>query len=105
VLAPHIAAGVPPKPLFTSMHLTTGISQLAFSPGAGEVLAIGSQRERDSFKLVHTRSGKAFSNWPSSSTPLHYVTSTSFSPNSGYIAVGNDKGRVLLYRLNHYAEA
>jgi U3 small nucleolar RNA-associated protein 18 len=27
-----------------------------------------------------------------------------FSPKSGYLAMGNDKGRVLLYRLNHYSD-
>ena len=29
----------------------------------------------------------------------------SFSPHSGFVAIGNDKGRVLLYRLNHYMQA
>ena len=39
-----------------------------------------------------------------SQTPLSYVFSLDFSPNSGYLAVGNDKGKVLLYRLRHYGE-
>ena len=46
--------------------------------------------------------------WPwcaSSRTPLGHVTSLAFSPRGGYAAVGNDKGRVLLYRLNHWPDA
>ena len=35
-------------------------------------------------------------------TPLHYVSAVAFSPSSGYISVGNDRGRALLYRLKHY---
>ena len=45
-----------------------------------------------------------FSNWPTSKTPLSYVFSLDFSPSGGYLAVGNDKGKVLLYRLKHYSE-
>jgi U3 small nucleolar RNA-associated protein 18 len=45
------------------------------------------------------------SNWPTARTPLHYVTALSFSPGGGYLAIGNDRGRALLYRLNAYATA
>lgn len=30
--------------------------------------------------------------------------SMDFSPKSGFLALGNDKGRVLLYRLKHYCD-
>ena len=46
-----------------------------------------------------------FANWPTPSTPLHNVACVDFSPHSGYLAIGNDRGRALLYRLNHYASA
>lgn len=46
-----------------------------------------------------------FSNWPTDRTPLGYVASAAFSPHSGYLAIGNDKGKALLYRLNHYERA
>ena len=36
-------------------------------------------------------------------TPLGYVSKFAFSPRSGYVAMGNAKGKVLLYRLNHYS--
>ena len=46
-----------------------------------------------------------FSNWPTTQTPLGFVTALDFSPNSGYFAVGNDKGVVLMYQLLHYEKA
>jgi U3 small nucleolar RNA-associated protein 18 len=52
--------------------------------------------------VVHLPTRTVFSNWPSSKTPLHYVHSLAFSPHCGYFAVGNARGRVLLYRLTHY---
>jgi len=33
------------------------------------------------------------------------VSAVDFSPHSGYLAVGNERGRALLYRLNYYDEA
>lgn len=44
-----------------------------------------------------------YSNWPTASTPLNKVTDVAFSSGSQYLAIGNSKGRVLLYRLNHFA--
>jgi hypothetical protein len=38
-------------------------------------------------------------------SPLHYVHSLAFSPHSGFLTIGNARGRVLLYRLHHYQEA
>jgi hypothetical protein len=56
-------------------------------------------------RVVHIPSLTVFSNWPTSKSPLHYVHSAAFSPNSGYLAIGNARGRVLLYRLHHYSKA
>ena len=61
--------------------------------------------KRDALRLVHIPSMTAFSNWPTSRSPLQYVHSLAFSPAGGTLAIGNAKGRVLLYRLHHYAEA
>jgi U3 small nucleolar RNA-associated protein 18 len=101
-LFPSAAAAV--KPTHTWGNLTTAVSQLTFSSG-GAILAAASQRKQDSMKLFHVPSGTAFANWPTAKTPLSYVTAIDFSPSDGYLAVGNDKGRVLLYRLHHYSEA
>lgn len=93
-----------PSPRKSLLHLTTPVDHLEFNHDS-QVLAMGSQRIKDSLKLVHLPSFSVFSNWPTSKTPLHYVTSLAFSPHSGYLSVGNDRGRVLLYRLNHFLQA
>ena len=54
---------------------------------------------------IHLPTHTVFSNWPTSSTPLSYVQCMAFTPNSGYLAIGNDKGKVLLYRLNHFGSS
>lgn len=63
-----------------------------------EILAIASQRKKDALKLLHVPSLSVFSNWPTRGTPLSYVTALDISPHSQFIAIGNDKGKVLLYR-------
>lgn len=103
------AASVPEAPLMLRplralSQLTTSADTLAFN-GDGQMLAIASRLKRDALRLVHLPSLTVFSNWPTSRTPLHYVHSVCFSPGSGYLAVGNAKGRVVLYRLHHFPQA
>lgn len=86
------------------MNLTTSIDSLSFSHDA-QMMLMGSRMKREALRLVHLPSMTVFSNWPTSRTPLHYVHAASFSPRSGFLAVGNAKGRALLYRLHHYADA
>ncbi|KAE8991919.1 U3 small nucleolar RNA-associated protein 18 [Phytophthora rubi] len=90
-----------PKPRKALMHLTTQVDLLKFNP-TSEILAMASSDIKDSLKMVHMSSLTVFANWPTAHTPLHYVSAMDFSPNSGYFAVGNARGRVLLYRLTHY---
>lgn len=92
-----------PKPLKELMNLTTTIDSLAFSHDS-QVLAMGSRMKKDAMRLVHLPSMTAFANWPTSRSPLNFVHSLAFSPNSGYLAIGNARGKVLLYRLNHYPD-
>jgi U3 small nucleolar RNA-associated protein 18 len=91
-------------PLKSLMNLTTTVDSLAFNHDS-QLLAMGSRMKKDSLRLVHLPSMTVFSNWPTSKTPLHYVHSLAFSPSSGYLALGNAKGRVLLYRLHHFGSA
>jgi U3 small nucleolar RNA-associated protein 18 len=91
-----------PSPIKSLLHITTSLDQLRFNDD-GKILAFSSCRERDSLKLLHVESRTVFSNWPTSKTPLNYVYSTDFSPQSKFLAIGNDKGNCLLYRLNHYS--
>jgi U3 small nucleolar RNA-associated protein 18 len=123
-------ASARPQPARAFMNVTTPISLLRFN-GDGQALALGSRQQRDALRLVrraaraprpvlivlrvltvggggtqaHVASRTVFSNWPTSQTPLHHVTAVDFSPRGGYLAVGNARGRVLLYRLNHYEAA
>ncbi|POM71588.1 U3 small nucleolar RNA-associated protein 18 [Phytophthora palmivora] len=90
-----------PKPRKALMHLTTQVDHLKFNANS-EILAMASADTKDSLKMVHMPSLTVFANWPTAHTPLHYVSAMDFSPNSGYFAVGNARGRVLLYRLTHY---
>ncbi|KAF7724742.1 U3 snoRNP protein [Apophysomyces ossiformis] len=99
VLAPNTPR---PKPLKTIDNLTTHISNIKFNHDS-QLMAISSIRKRDAFKLVHLPSCTVYSSWPTDKTPLGYVSAFDFSPNSDYLAIGNAKGRVLLYGLKHYA--
>eukprot|EP00047_Mylnosiga_fluctuans_P004284 m.233670 g.233670 ORF g.233670 m.233670 type:complete len:477 (-) comp12548_c0_seq1:99-1529(-) len=90
-----------PKPLKAFMNLTTSVDTLEFNHDS-QLLAMGSRFKKDCLRMAHVASATVFANWPTSATPLGYVSCVSFSPHSGYIAIGNDKGKVLLYRLSHY---
>lgn len=90
-----------PKPIKTVENLITSISSLVFNPD-GQLLCIASRAKRDALRLVHLPSGSVYSNWPTSGTPLGKVTSIAFSPNNEMLAIGNQTGKVTLWRLNHY---
>lgn len=89
------------KPIKAIMNLQTSADLVKFST-EGQILAISSRREREALKLLHVPTRTVFSNWPTSKTPLGYVWSLDFSPKSMFMAIGNDKGKCLLYRLSHF---
>lgn len=88
----------PTKSIF---NLKTSVDALRFN-GDGQILAMSSRRETRALKLLHVPTQTVFANWPTSNTPLGYVWSMDFSPSSKYLAMGNDKGKCLLYKLMHY---
>ncbi|ESK97867.1 cgi-48 family protein [Moniliophthora roreri MCA 2997] len=90
-----------PKPVKTLENLTTPISSMRFNPD-GQLLAVASREKKDALKLFHTPSLTTYANWPTSGTPLGHVTSIDFSAGSEYMAIGNSKGRVLLFSLKDY---
>ncbi|KAJ2775486.1 U3 snoRNP protein [Coemansia nantahalensis] len=90
------------RPFKAIDNLTTSILGCAFNHSA-EILGIYSRSKEDQLKLVHLPTGTVFANWPSSSAHLGKVQCIDFSPQSGFMAVGNDGGKALLYRLQHYA--
>ncbi|KAA1116234.1 hypothetical protein PGT21_005569 [Puccinia graminis f. sp. tritici] len=91
----------PRKPFKTVGNLTTSINRIQFNPD-GQMLGISSQVKKDSFKLVHVKSGTVFSNWPTSNTPLGHVIDFDFNSNSKYLVTGNNRGKVLLYSLKFW---
>ena len=99
----HEPFGSRKSPLKSIMNLHTSADALRFNHD-GQILAMTSRRERHGMKLLHVPTQTVFSNWPTSKTPLNYVWSMDFSPESRFMAIGNDKGKCLLYRLNHYQD-
>ncbi|MDP2439746.1 MAG: hypothetical protein Q8P67_28685, partial [archaeon] len=89
------------KPVKSLTNLTTPISRLLFNPDS-QILAAASSARPDQFKVYHFPSMTSFTNWPTARSPLNTVTSMAFSPHSGYLSIGNVRGRALLYRLGHY---
>lgn len=96
-----LSTGRATKPLKSLMNLTTAVDSLAFSHDS-QLLLMGSRLKREGLRLVHLPSASVYANWPTSRSPLQYVHAAAFSPHSGFLGVGNAKGRVLLYRLHHY---
>jgi len=98
----HSVSG--PSKLKSVMNLTMKITSLAIHP-SGELMAMASDHKKDHMKMVHLPSCSVFSNWPTERTPLGRVKCLDFSPGGAYLAQGDHRGKVMLYRLNHYSEA
>ncbi|KAJ4912024.1 U3 small nucleolar RNA-associated protein 18-like protein [Raphanus sativus] len=92
------------KPMKTVENLTCQVDFLKFNHDA-QILAIGSRMEEKSVKLVHVPSLTVFSNWPPQERNMRYPRCLDFSPGSGFMAMGNSEGKVLLYQLRHYKSA
>lgn len=90
-------------PTKSIMNLSTSADLVRFNDD-GQILAMSTRREKNSLKLLHVPSGTVFSNWPTSKTPLNYAWAMDFSPESKFLAIGNDQGKCLLYRLMHYQD-
>ncbi|GAC97125.1 hypothetical protein PHSY_004710 [Pseudozyma hubeiensis SY62] len=88
-------------PVKTIENLVTTTTTMRWN-GDGQILAVASKLKKDALRLVHFPSMRVFSNWPTSGTPLGSVSSVDFSPASQYVAIGNTRGKVLLYSLRHY---
>lgn len=90
------------SPLKSVMNLTHRITSLAFHPSA-QILAMASDQEKDALKLLHLPTCTVFANWPTERSPIRRVTAVEFSPGGAYVAIGNNRGRVLLYKLSDFA--
>lgn len=93
----------PAEPVKSFLNLRDEVDTLSFSPD-GQMLALASRMAKNALRIAHVSSRTVFENWPTANTPLGYVHSLAFSPGGGLLAVGNARGRVLLYRMHHYAQ-
>ena len=82
-------------------NLTTSINCIAFSHDS-QIMVYSSDFRKDALRIVHIPTGKVYGTFPSPKTPLRIVSSVTFSPDSRYLAIGNTRGRVLLYEISHY---
>jgi len=92
-----------PRPIKVVNNLTTSVDHMAFSPDS-QMLAISSKVRNCAVRLVHLASRTIFANFPSRNDKICHSTAIDFSPNGGYMAMGNDRGHTLLYRLYHYPD-
>ncbi|KAJ3105561.1 U3 snoRNP protein [Phlyctochytrium planicorne] len=90
-----------PAPIKSLLNLATPISSLAFHPSSSALL-FTSKMKKDALRIAHCPSLNVFSNWPTANTPLSYVNAVDWSPGGGFLAIGNDKGKALLYRLSAF---
>lgn len=90
-----------PKPLKIIDNLTTEITDLKFNHNS-ELLAMCSNDDNNALKLLHVQSATVFSNFPSHLDKIGQPTTVVFSPESGYLGLGNLSSEVPLYRLMHY---
>jgi len=80
------------------MSLTTPVDGLTMHRDAG-VLVLSSRFKKDSLRVLNLDTLALYANWPTPATPLHYVASTALSARGDFLGIGNDRGRVLLYKL------
>ncbi|XP_022086184.1 U3 small nucleolar RNA-associated protein 18 homolog [Acanthaster planci] len=90
-----------PKPLKAVMNLTTSVTAAKFNCNS-EILGVTSFHTQGAVKLIHLPDCHVFANFPLKSDSIGLPVLLDFSPSSGYMAVGNSRGKALLYRLGHY---
>ena len=89
------------KAIYSINNLVTTIRDIEFNHD-GQLIVIYSKTKKEAIRLIHVSTGKVYQNWPSDNKKLQYVHQAKFSPNSGYLAIGNDTGYVKLIRLHFY---
>lgn len=97
----HSLTTLTPKPLKAVMNLTTAITSIKFN-STSEILAMSSNSVNDAVRMVHFPTGLVFNNFPGILSKLDRPSVLSFSPQSGYFAIGNLAREVSLFRLKHF---
>jgi U3 small nucleolar RNA-associated protein 18 len=79
-------------------QLVTPISHLEFAAD-GQMLVMSSRWKKNALRLVHLPSCAVYRNWPTDKTPLGRISAIALSPDGGYLAVGNDQGKIRLWEI------
>ncbi|CAH8525750.1 unnamed protein product [Dicrocoelium dendriticum] len=90
-----------PEPDKSIANLQTAVDTIAFHP-ASEMLCLSSSQRSASIRLYHLHGRHVFDNFPVRTGQLSSPTSVAFSPNGGYLCVGQSNGRAALYHILHY---
>eukprot|EP00927_Polykrikos_kofoidii_P064938 TRINITY_DN60743_c0_g1_i1.p1 TRINITY_DN60743_c0_g1~~TRINITY_DN60743_c0_g1_i1.p1 ORF type:complete len:540 (+),score=107.57 TRINITY_DN60743_c0_g1_i1:64-1683(+) len=83
-------------------NLTTRIAGVQFH-SQGELMVGFSAHKPEQVRFMHTQTTTVYQNWPPNKSPLGRVSAFDFATRDGLMAQGNERGRVFLYRLSHYA--
>merc|ERR1712228_593346 len=88
------------KAIYEINNLVTTINGIEFNHD-GQLMVVWSKNKKGALRLIHVETGRVYANWPKDKG-LSFVYKATFSPHSGYLAVGNDHGIVKLIRLHFY---
>ena len=92
-----------PQPLFNVSNLVTQVSSIAFNSDA-QLMAICSNAKENHLRLVHVASQTVFKNFPERNGKVSNANCLDFSPSGGYLAVGNDRGRLHVFSIHHFSD-
>lgn len=91
-----------PTPVKSVKNLQNSTYSLQFN-STSEMLAMASAECDNAVRLLHVPSMSVFTNFPGPENRfLRKVFKVDFSPNSGYLMLGNVSGRAFLFRMQHY---
>jgi U3 small nucleolar RNA-associated protein 18 len=90
--------GAKPDPIKKFDNLTTEITQIRISPDGSKAL-FSSKWQKNSLRMADLNSKTIFKNWPNFKTNLGIISQAAFSCDNSYVVLGNDKGKVIVYRL------
>ncbi|CAF0906716.1 unnamed protein product [Adineta ricciae] len=92
-----------PKPIKYLKNLTTSIQNVKMN-ASSELLAMNSYHLPRAVRLVHMPTLTVYENFPEfHDKKIQIVNGLDFSPNSAFFTIGNNNGKVLLYRLKHFS--
>ncbi|CAI5445761.1 unnamed protein product [Caenorhabditis angaria] len=92
-----------PKPLFNIDNLVTKVSAAAFNSDA-QLLAICSNVKDNQIRLIHTQSQTVFKNFPDRHGHVSKANCLDISPKGGYLAVGNNDGKLHVFHIHHFSQ-